>query len=153
MILISSGVIGTLVMCTLCNAVQYRDIQPNRKEHNHGNYNKSADNVEGRRTLSKINFRNKTIFSIHTWAPLNSFRIFLPVNKSKCQAVIVFDRQEKMFVSHNWILLEQIHFNQLIPFSFTRQKPTSSRINGHLITQSLGPYSSVQVVIILSRFP
>lgn len=95
MIFISRDVIGTLVMCTLCNAVQYRDIQPNRKEHNHGNYNKSADNVEGRRTLNKINFRNKTFFSIHTWAPLNSFIIFLPVNKSKCHAVIVFDRQEK----------------------------------------------------------
>lgn len=98
MALISSGVIGTLVMCTLCNAVQYQDIQSNRKEHNHGDYNKSADNVEGR-TLSKINFWNKTFLSIHTWAPLNSFRIFLPVNKPKCHAVIVFDRPKKKCIS------------------------------------------------------
>lgn len=144
MIFISSSVIGTLVMCTLCNA----DTQANRKEHDRDNYSESVDNVEGRRTWSKTIFRNKTFFSFHTWAPLNSFRIFLPVNKSKCHAVVVFYRQEKMFVSHYWILLQQLYFYQPILYSFTRQKPKSSRINGHLITQPLG-----WIVIIPSKFP
>lgn len=79
----------------------------------------------------------QNFFSFHTWAPLNSFRIFLPVNKQKCHVVIVFDRQEKMFISHYGILPEQLSFNQPIPYSFTRQKPKSSRINSHLITQPL----------------
>lgn len=55
---------------------------------------------------------------------LTALAYFLPVNKSKCHTVIVFARHKKMLVSHYWILLEQLSFNQPIQTPLLDRSPS-----------------------------